>query len=663
AGGRVLDLHLSDPARGDPEPGLPQPAARGAAGGGGDRPARRRPAGGALRPARAEAAAARRGRGPASPGPRPGGARRLRGRSAGLRLRSDAARQPRRAAGRGRGVAARRRAGGRVHSGTRRADGAGHALRGLPGAGPARHEHDGHRHVGHRLLARDGPPGQPAETPRGVSGAAKPHPRRAAPLAPDLPRPGSGGAAALRLAGARRPGARLAPVAPGPVALRRRGLQRPRAAGGGAAPHRRGRQRPHEPGHGADVDLLRDLLLDRTVPARDAAVRAGPAPDRAQQRAARGDARRRGPRAAPARAGAAGGVGRDQLRRGAEDLPVAVGLAEVQQRASGAGFTPAERAGVQGGAPLAPPCSMMNGAWLAAAMTATMAASASAQTAANSVHDAFPRVAVVQVRYTNAGTSAVAVDRWTANRHTIASGDASRRPAFWSYQSGSYESRPDWVLPLRKGFTQDNYQGMNASDYGGGTPVVDVWRPDVGIAVGHLETSPRLVSLPVTMPTASEATVAVRASGHWTLAPGHSLETPRTFVAVHRGDHFAALVDYRSMMQRQGITIAKAPPSAFEPIWCAWGYGRDFTVDQVIGTLPVAKRLGFRWATLDDGWQVAEGDWTPVAKKFPRGDADMKALVDRIHEAGFKAQLWWTPLAVDPGSATDRAHHDWLLLG
>jgi hypothetical protein len=27
---------------------------------------------------------------------------------------------------------------------------------------------------------------------------------------------------------------------------------------------------------------------------------------------------------------------------------------------------------------------------------------------------------------------------------------------------------------------------MNASDYGGGTPVVDVWRPDVGIAVGHV---------------------------------------------------------------------------------------------------------------------------------------------------------------------------------
>jgi alpha-galactosidase len=280
-----------------------------------------------------------------------------------------------------------------------------------------------------------------------------------------------------------------------------------------------------------------------------------------------------------------------------------------------------------------------------------------------SVYEAFPRLAVVQVRYTNAGTRTLSLDRWTANRHVLVAGAASRRPRFWSYHGASYESRPDWLLPLRRGFAQENDQGMNASDYGGGTPVVDVWRPDVGLAVGHLETTPRLVSLPVTMPTASEATVAVRARGQWTLVPGQGFETLRTFVAVHRGDHFGPLTDYRGLMEKQGLVTAKAPASAFEPIWCAWGYGREFTVDQVIGTLPVAKRLGFRWATLDDGWQVAEGDWTPAPKKFPRGDADMRALVDRIHEAGFKAQLWWAPLAADPGSATHRAHPDWLLLG
>jgi alpha-galactosidase len=29
-------------------------------------------------------------------------------------------------------------------------------------------------------------------------------------------------------------------------------------------------------------------------------------------------------------------------------------------------------------------------------------------------------------------------------------------------------------LPLRANFQQENYQGMNASDYGGGTPILDV---------------------------------------------------------------------------------------------------------------------------------------------------------------------------------------------
>ena len=114
-------------------------------------------------------------------------------------------------------------------------------------------------------------------------------------------------------------------------------------------------------------------------------------------------------------------------------------------------------------------------------------------------------------------------------------------------------------------------------------------------------------------------------------------------------------------MMRQGVAC-RPPPARFEPIWCAWGYGREFTPEQVLATLPVVKRLGFGWVTLDDGWQVARGRLDPPPRKFPRGDADMKALVDRIHAAGLKAQLWWTPLAADPGSRTEREHPEQLLL-
>ena len=65
------------------------------------------------------------------------------------------------------------------------------------------------------------------------------------------------------------------------------------------------------------------------------------------------------------------------------------------------------------------------------------------------------------------------------------------------------------MLPLKPGFKQENFLGMNAPDYGGGTPVVDVWRRDVGIGVGHVEMAPKLVSLPVTEPGPDRATVAV----------------------------------------------------------------------------------------------------------------------------------------------------------
>jgi len=277
------------------------------------------------------------------------------------------------------------------------------------------------------------------------------------------------------------------------------------------------------------------------------------------------------------------------------------------------------------------------------------------------LYDEFPNVAVVRTTWANVGSAPIRVEGWGQGQYAIDATTPAGEPAFWSYQSGSYEKRPDWVLPVPVGFRQENFLGMNASDYGGGTPVVDVWRRDVGLAVGHLELVPKNVSTPVSRPTRERAMLGIRLSTPRSVAPGEKIETLRTFVAVHTGDHFQTLTDYAAMMRKQGVRLPSSPASAFEPIWCAWGYGRDFTVDQVIATLPLAKRLGFGWATLDDGWQVAEGDWRPVATKFPRGDADMKALVDQIHAAGLRAQIWWTPLAADPGSSIERQHPELLL--
>jgi alpha-galactosidase len=266
------------------------------------------------------------------------------------------------------------------------------------------------------------------------------------------------------------------------------------------------------------------------------------------------------------------------------------------------------------------------------------------------IYDEFPSLAVFDVSYTNTATSKMEIIGWSNNAYTIDAQPGPHHVPFWSFQSGSYERRPNWVVPLHTGFAQQNYLGMNASDYGGGTPIVDVWRRDVGIGVGHVEPGPRLISLPVSMQSARQAHVSVQYHHPRSLEPGESFHTFRTFVTVHDGDYFQTLLTYRGYMSKLGFHMASAPEDGFGAIWCAWGYGRNFKPQQVYDTLPTVKQMGFKWVTLDDGWQNNYGDWQLDPKKFPNGDADIKAMVDRIHQEGFKAQLWWSPLSAAPDS-------------
>jgi len=284
------------------------------------------------------------------------------------------------------------------------------------------------------------------------------------------------------------------------------------------------------------------------------------------------------------------------------------------------------------------------------------------KTVAVTIYDKFPAMAFFDVQYTNSGTANISITKWINNAYTVNAQSKAGIPAFWSYQSGSYEKRPNWVVPLKVNFSQKNYLGMNANDYGGGTPVLDIWRRDVGIAVGHVELRPKLVSLPVSMPDSNHAKIAVELERTIVLKPGENFHTLRTFVSVHQGDYFRTLVEYRRFMLAQGLRPATPPTDGKGAIWCAWGYGRTFRPQQVYDTLPTVKQLGFKWVTLDDGWQNNVGDWALDAKKFPNGDADMRALVDRIHQEGFRAQLWWSPLSSVSDAELLKDHPDYALL-
>ena len=95
------------------------------------------------------------------------------------------------------------------------------------------------------------------------------------------------------------------------------------------------------------------------------------------------------------------------------------------------------------------------------------------------LYDRFPGFALLSVAYRNIARNTGQHRRLGEWRPCPQAGAVAGALEYWSFSGASYEDRRDWVQPVSAGFDQRNFMGMNASDYGGGTPVVDVWRRDL----------------------------------------------------------------------------------------------------------------------------------------------------------------------------------------
>lgn len=269
--------------------------------------------------------------------------------------------------------------------------------------------------------------------------------------------------------------------------------------------------------------------------------------------------------------------------------------------------------------------------------------------------EGFPGMLLRDVAFVNTSGKPLKVGAMETSRISVEGSE------IWSLQASSSGERRDWVLPVGKGFRQRNYMGMNDSDYGGGIPVVCLWTACDNISVGLAEPVIRLVSFPVSR-RGDKASVCIRRDFDEpvVLQPGDTLRAYRQFVMESTGDFFNPLREYVAYMhEAYGFEQPVSPAEAFEPVWCAWGYERTFTVDEVLGTLPKVVELGFKWVDVDDGYQICEGDWETNDRIGPDG---MRRMTDAIHEAGLKAKLWWAPLAADPGSRLAAEHPEMLLV-
>ena len=234
---------------------------------------------------------------------------------------------------------------------------------------------------------------------------------------------------------------------------------------------------------------------------------------------------------------------------------------------------------------------------------------------------------------------------------------------FWSMQGGGYKWGEDFILPVRAGFRRDNYTGPKGDGNGGGMPFVDLWRPEMGVAVALLDPKPVLAWVPVEIARGGLARVNVTTKPAAVVAAGASYDPAPAMIAVHTGDFYDPVVRYRQLMTELGVApVTEYVPADYAPSYCTWGYQRNFTMDEVLAKLPQMQELGMTDFILDDGWFDLFGNWLPTRAKFPNGETDMKAAIQKIHAAGMKFRLWWSPGSADPGSDIDRRHADWFIL-
>ena len=116
-------------------------------------------------------------------------------------------------------------------------------------------------------------------------------------------------------------------------------------------------------------------------------------------------------------------------------------------------------------------------------------------------YDDFPGIALVSTSYKNVGTSDVQIEKVLMQEHQLNAkqADPSAQPYdMWSFQGSSYNWGENDVQKLTRTSSQPNVMGEQVKGgYGGGIPVVAFWTASVGEAIGHVETLPWTLSIPV----------------------------------------------------------------------------------------------------------------------------------------------------------------------
>ncbi len=157
--------------------------------------------------------------------------------------------------------------------------------------------------------------------------------------------------------------------------------------------------------------------------------------------------------------------------------------------------------------------------------------------------------------------------------------------------------------------------------------------------------------------------VVCGASGdHVPLAPGEEDESETVYLEAGP-DPFRLLDAYAlEVRRRTGGGPNRPAADVMQLGWSSWSaFFSSISEEVVLGQARLMAEhlapLGYRLVQIDDGYQVAVGDWRPN-DRFPSG---FEALTSEIHRMGLKAGLWLAPFFVEADLPLVAEHPDWFL--
>ena len=146
----------------------------------------------------------------------------------------------------------------------------------------------------------------------------------------------------------------------------------------------------------------------------------------------------------------------------------------------------------------------------------------------------------------------------------------------------------------------------------------------------------------------------------------HPYETVWTATAFYDGgglDRGKEIIRHYLLDQICELPASRKP----EFYYNTWGMQREdssrplrsiLTYDRIFEEIEYAAQLGVDIFVLDDGWQQAQGEWTPHAGRLPEG---LTPIREKLDEHGIKMGLWLSPMGIDSTTQRYGQHPEWVI--